>query len=404
MTALRSIQLNQLRIGLYISFELGWTEHSFFSNHFKIETEADLRALRNLPLEQIHYDPAKSSAEPLPLPAKRVLADPKIRADAIRKRRTDLKQCEAAFTKTASQVRGIMTNLRSNPRQAIEGADELIGSMVTKLLDSKESILQVINMKGKDQNSYYHAINVSTLSLLLGKALKLPELSMHLLGMSAMLHDLGLIETPSQILRKTGPLTKAEQHIYQQHTTKGITLAQRLDLPAEVVEVIGGHHELMDGSGYPKGIKAATLSSLTRIVGLINAYDNLCNPLDSSRARTPFEAMSLLYKQNGKLYDMELVTAFVTNMGVYPPGTVVKLADGSLGMVVSVNEKALLKPTVLIYDPRIPKEEAVLVNLTEEALDITEAIARSRLSPEVQDYLNLQDSVNYFMQADSSSP
>lgn len=403
MSKLKTIQINQLRIGLYISFELDWTQHAFFSNEFKIETEADLRALRNLPLDRLFYDPAKSDVEPLP--GERVLADPKLRAAAIRKRRTDLKHCEAAFGKTASQVRGIMTSLRSNPRQAIAGADELIGSMVTNLLASKESILQVINMRGKDQSTYYHAINVSTLSLLLGKALNLSESSMQLLGLSAMLHDLGLIEIPSQILRKKELLTKAELQIYQQHTTKGVRLAQQLNvLPPEVIEVIGSHHELMDGSGYPKGIKAAQLSPITRIISLINAYDNLCNPMDPVRAKTPFEAMSILYRQGGTLYDMELVTAFITNMGVYPPGTLVRLADGTLGMVVTVNQHALLKPTVLIYDPRIPKEEAVLVNLSEEALEVSEALPRSRLSPEVQDYLNLQDSVNYFMQADDNKP
>lgn len=401
MPAPRVIQLSQLRIGLYISFELDWSKHAFFSNEFKIATEADLRALRNLPLEYVTYDPAKSDVEPLPLPAKRVLADPKVRAEAIRKRRTDLKQCEAAFGKTANEVRSIMTNLRSNPREAVAGADTLIGTMVTSLLASKESILQVINMKGKDQSTYYHAINVSTLCLLLGKALGLSESSMQLLGVGAMLHDIGMIEVPGQIQRKQEPLTSAEQHIYRQHTTNGLRLAQRLNVLApEVMEVIGSHHELMDGSGYPKGIKADRLSPITRIVTLVNAYDNLCNPINPALARTPFEAMSILYRQGGKLYDMELVTGFITNMGVYPPGTVVKMADGSLGMVVTVNQQSLLKPTVLIYDPRIPKEEGILVNLAEEALEVTEALPRSRLSPEVQDYLNLQDSVNYFMQTE----
>lgn len=401
MPKLKSIQINQIRLGLYISFDLDWTQHAFFSNEFKIETEADLRALRNLPLDRLFYDPAKSDVEPLP--SERVLADPKVRAEAIRQRRTDLKRCEAAFGKTASQVRGIMNNLRNNPRQAIEGTGELIDTMVTGLLSSKEDILQVINMKNSDQSTYYHAINVSTLALLLGKALNLSESSMHLLGVSAMLHDLGLIEIPTQILRKKEPPTPAEIHIYQQHAIKGLRLAERLKIvPPEVMEVIGSHHELMDGSGYPQGIKAARLSPLTRIVGMINAYDNLCNPMDSSRAKTPFEAMSMLYRQGGKLYDMELVTAFITNMGVYPPGTVVRLADGTLGMVVTVNQHALLKPTVLLYDPRIPKAEAVLVNLSEEALEVAEALPRSRLSPEVQDYLNLQDSVNYFMQADGN--
>ena len=133
-----------------------------------------------------------------------------------------------------------------------------------------------------------------------------------------------------------------------------------------------------------------------RIVGLINAYDNLCNPQDLSKALTPYEALSQLFAKQRDKFDQNLLRTLIRVLGVYPPGTVVRLSDQRLGLVVSVNTREAMKPAVLLYDPDIPAEAALILDLAAEpALKIAEGIKPGLLPQEVFHYLNPRQRVTY---------
>jgi putative nucleotidyltransferase with HDIG domain len=405
----KTIQKEQLCIGLYIHLDLPWMKHPFLTSSFKIRSEKQLKTLRQLRLPSVRFDPEKSDVQPLPLADTPVVEEPLQtsvedtlwdekfkRIKVLKERRSKLNQTAGRYEKSVESTRKMMEVLFSSPQRAVKMADDVVGNMVNELTLDTEVTMQLVNLKGKSESSYYHSLNVTALALVLGQKLKLDAQQLHLLGLGALFHDLGHQRIPSQILLKKEPLTPAEDKVYQRHTTLGIEMAKKIGtLPEEAVTIIGQHHERLDGSGYPKGLKDE-VDILTRIVAIVDHYDELCNQADPSRSLSPYEAVSLMYgKEQGK-FDNRVLTAFIANLGVYPPGTVVRLSDQRIACVVTINHEELLKPNVLVYDPEIPKEEALILDLMEEDLSISESCRRSELTSAVLNYLNLSEYVTYY--------
>ncbi len=419
------IKPSQLCIGLYVQLDLSWMQHSFMSNNFKIKNEKQLAELKKLGLSTIQYDPSRSDVAPLPLVEKvKEVVDPEAEAEAraqaelevaqerekqvrikkVKERSVSLNRCERAYAETASSLRDVMRNIMSQPRAAVEEAGEMVSGMVESLMKDQEATMHLVNMKGKCESAYYHAINVTILALLLGKQLGLDERQMQDLGTGAMFHDLGYSQIPDKVKLKQEPLNQAEINLIRMHPAYGVRQAEQIDaFPPEVIKIIEQHHEMSDGSGYPKGLVENQISELAQIVALVNAYDNLCNQQDASKSCSPYEAISILFAKEKHKFNKEKITLFVTSMGVYPPGTVVKLSDERIAVVMSINPNALLAPKVMIYDADIPSAEARMLNLNATDLRIVDSIRVSNLPEEICSYFSLGDAVNVFIDSDRSS-
>jgi hypothetical protein len=129
----------------------------------------------------------------------------------------------------------------------------------------------------------------------------------------------------------------------------------------------------------------------------VNYYDNLCNPIDVSKALTPHEALSYMFAHCRQKFEMRALQLLIRSLGVHPPGSVVQLSDSSFGVVTSVNPKKPLRPSVLVYDESVPKEEAITINLEIETdLQILKSIRPALLSPKVAAYLNPRKRITYF--------
>lgn len=198
-------------------------------------------------------------------------------------------------------------------------------------------------------------------------------------------------------------LSKNEQALLEQHCGHGVQIGKKLGLAPEALLVIAQHHERVDGSGYPQKLRTPQLSLLSRIVAVVNAYDELCNPVNPARALTPHEALSTLYAKQRIQFDPLAMTTFVRCMGVYPPGTIVVLSNGSLGMVASVNSSRPLKPTILVYDPAVPKDEAILVDLEQEPdVSVSKTLKPQQLPPAAYDYLSPRKRMACYFNAETA--
>lgn len=409
------IKPEQLCIGLYVHIDRPWTEHPFTFSSFKIKSLDQVVALQALGLASIRFSPERSDCAPLDAVALQPLAtaaealpadDPAFAAKRERLARMAAQQakvaaCERALMSNSRALKGITQNLFAKPKQAYEEAGALIGGIADSMLVDADVAIQLMADKIGGEESYQHALNVAILAMILARELKAPPAAIRATGLGALMHDIGKAELPDRVAKKNGPLTAAEMSVFQLHCEKGVAMGQAMGITPEVRAVIEQHHEHVNGSGYPRRLSGTQISLPARIVALVNAYDNLCNPFDLQRALTPHEALSALYGQRRAQFDATVMTTFVRCVGIYPPGTVVCLSNGTLGLVVSVNSSRPLKPTVLVYDPAVPKDSAIVVDLEEEPeVAVASTLRPSQLPAAVYDYLSPRKRTTYYFNTD----
>ena len=403
------ISPDQLCVGLYIHLDLSWWEHDFAFSHFKIKDEGQIQALRALSLKQLRYDPARSDCPPLPLPTDPTPAavaapapDPEEQArqaraaklGALRKR---LAEVDRTFIQASQRVKSLNQTLRSQPEEAIKQAGEVVRELVSALGGEDGAALHSINGKAAE-DAYLHPLNVTVLSVMLGRQLGFDAEACHSLGLGALLHDIGKLQSPSKVLLKSEPLSRPEQQLLQLHCEFGVRHGQELMLDDEVLRIIQEHHEYCDGSGYPKGLREAAIGRLSRVVSLVNAFDDLCNPLDPRQALSPHEALALMFKQQRERYDEVALKTFIRGKGIYPPGSLVQLEDERYALVLGMHPSLPLRPTLIVYEPSIPKAEALIVNLEQEPkLAIARSLRPAQLPEEALEYLNPRQQLTYYV-------
>jgi putative nucleotidyltransferase with HDIG domain len=408
-----TISVDQLQVGLYVHLDLKWFEHPFAFSHFKIKTDEQLRTIRGLGVKTVRYDPALSSASPAPAQAAPAAdAPPAPQAAAavapellakrtmmarIKAQREGAERIERAFINTAKAVREIEKHMFSRPEESMRQANELISGMVDSILAAPELAIHVMGDRTGGEDVYYHSLNVTMLAMMIARDIKLPQELAGPLAMGALMHDIGHRDIPDRILTKLDPLNHAEQKLYEMHCQYGVNAGQRLGLAPAALAIIRDHHEMFDGSGYPRGIKGEAIGLLARIVAIANFYDELCNPTSVAAALTPHEALSLMFAKLRGKFDPSLLQVFIRCLGVYPPGTIVQLSNGATGMVATVNTAKPLKPIVAIYDPDVPSDEALLVDLERESdVNVAKAIRPAQVPKEIYVYLSPRKRVSYY--------
>ena len=218
------------------------------------------------------------------------------------------------------------------------------------------------------------------------------------LGIGALLHDIGKRWISPSILRNT-ERNRHEETIYATHCRLGHDNLHSLGAVSQpVLEAVLHHHERFDGSGYPDRLKGDEIHIAARVVGITDRFDKLTNPVDHRRAVSPSEALSIMWTKEKNTFDPVLLQLFVRAMGVYPPGSIVQLSDGRVGaVVISAPTESPLCPQVLIYEPEIPRRQAIILNLsTETDLHIDKPLRIQDRPSDELDYLLPRRKMNWF--------
>lgn len=417
------VPIDQLRLGLYVHLDMKWFEHPFAFSHFKIKSEDQIRIIRSLGVKSVRTDPELSDAAappqvavapateavPVSVPVSQdqepspVMQAKRAMMEQMRLRRETAELVEKAFVKTAQTIRDVEKNLFSRPAETVQQVTRLITQIVDSILSAPELAIQVMGDKMGGEELYFHSLNVTMLSMMIARDLKLPAEEANALGMGALLHDIGLKEVPDRILLKTEALTQAERNFFEMHCQYGVDIGRRMHLAPAVLAIVGEHHELFDGSGYPAKRKGETISLLSRIVVIADYYDKLCNPNVIADALTPHEALSLMFAKLRGKFDPKLLQVFIRCLGVYPPGTIVQLSNGFIGMVTTVNTARPMKPVVVVYDADVPKEEAILLDMERETeVNIGKAIRPAQVPREVYNYLSPRKRISYYFDGDAA--
>jgi putative nucleotidyltransferase with HDIG domain len=414
--------MDQLCVGLYVELDLKWFEHPFAFSCFKIKSEDQISTMRSLGLRKVRYKPELSDVAPQedapppeaphvrPAEAAARSPSPALQAkrammERMQQRRADAERVERAFTTTARAIREIEKNLFSRPEESVNQATQLVTQITDAVLSAPELAIHVMGDTAGNEELYFHSLNVTMLSMMIAREVDLPPEVANLLGLGALLHDIGRKNIPDKILTKPEAYTTAEQNLYEMHAQYGAEIAQRLQCMPAVAAVIHDHHELFDGSGYPRKLKGEGIGVLARIVAIANYYDELCNPFNVAHALTPHEALSMMFAKHRPKFDPRLLQMFIRCLGVYPPGTVVQLSNGMTGMVATVNTERPMKPMLVVYDREVPRLEAIMVDLDQETdLNIVKALRPSQVPQEVYIYLSPRKRISYYFDAGKPAP
>ncbi len=414
----------ELRLGLYVELELGWMAHPFPKGSFKITSTRQIETIRGLGLQRVRYVPSRSdpagveaapsrwddpvsgpeSAPPASAPGE---APPLAASERHRRReraalldaqRKSLDLCDKRFAAAIQRYHAVVEQVRVYPLDAAKQCDEMVGGLVGDLLGQGESSIRLLS-EGVGDRASMHPVNVTILCLLLGKALGLPPDQLHDLGMAAFLHDIGKTQLPDSVRWMDGSFSPAEFKQYQGHVAHGVLFARQMALPDAALTAIAQHHEMRDGSGFPRQTQGEGISLPGKILALVNRYENMCNPARPAGAVTPHEALSQIFSQMKTRFDDAVLAAFIRMMGVYPPGSVVQLSDTRFALVVSVNSARPLKPRVIVHDPAIPASEALIVDLEQDGTPgIRRSLKPSALPRAAMDYLSPRSRICYFFE------
>ncbi len=429
-----TIAVDALRVGMFVHLDIGWLAHPFPLGSFRIASTDQVATIRELGLERVRWSPTQSDA----LPSVDGSHEATLQGDASRNMRTadairsaespaqlaraahrralaagraSLALCEKQFAEAARDCRALTDRVAARPDEAREQAEQLSKALVDKMLGEQELCIRLLTDAAGDKASA-HALNVTIVSLLMGKTFGFAAADMQDLGVGALLHDIGKLELPERVRHREDDSTAAELRIYEEHVAHGARQARRMSLSPGATLVIAQHHEHADGSGFPLHLNTDRMTAAARIVALVNRYDNLCNPNVAPRAVTPHEALALLFAQSRTLFDTAILGAFIRMMGVYPAGSTVQLTDDRYAMVVGVNSSRPLKPRVLVHAAGVPRDEALLLDLEAcPGLGIRRSIKPAQLPPDSLRYLSPRPRVAYFfepltpfMSPDSADP
>jgi HD-GYP domain-containing protein (c-di-GMP phosphodiesterase class II) len=419
------IDPSQVVVGLYLWLDVRWDEHPFLSNRLMVKTPKDVAVINSLDVTgRLYCYPDKSAttipafAPPAPAADAAAVAEATAAAEAAAAMAAELKQIETAKKEkrqkqkdAAARADRAWENAARNTKEALltlnrspKAAGELIAALsketAASIANGQEILLHLLGDK-KDQGPQFHALNVLTLSMLLGKKMGLTERELADLAMGALAHDAGKVQVPPQILKNPNR-KKHEEDFFRQHVMFSVQLASTSGaFTREALGIIADHHEAANGTGWPRGRRDSTRGA--RILAVVNRYDNLCTPeAIGVEPLMPAEALARMFRIEGAQHDPALLGALIKLLGVYPPGTVVQLNDTSLALVVAPGPESL-RPQVLVYTPEIPKDEAPTIELhTEPDLKIIEAIKPATLPPDVLAWLNPQQRLSYFFSVENA--
>jgi HD-GYP domain-containing protein (c-di-GMP phosphodiesterase class II) len=255
----------------------------------------------------------------------------------------------------------------SDPK--VERTISIITDMVEYLLEHKEiKSAHLTEIKTYDNYTYVHSLNTCVIALFFGVQMSLTRSKLIDLGMGALLHDVGKTKIPRNILNKPDRLDYDEFEIMKQHSKLGYDIVEKLDYISNRAKlVLIEHHERIDGSGYPKGLKGDKISLFAKITAISDVYDAIVSDRAYRKGVSGNEAYEYILGGAGTLFDWELVNIFKNNFSIYPPGACVRLSNGAEAFIVKDNKGFPDRPIVrILYDEKGNEVEPYEINLIEK--------------------------------------
>ena len=383
------VPVKQLKIGMFVSdLDRPWLGTPFLVQGFEITSKKEILQLSEI-CQYVYIDKKKSglfdysSDQYIPdqtsskIPFKRSYEQSSVKYHRYQipldkySIVEELDNVKYVYEKTRRNIHQTLEKLKLGNEIDVRQSKEVVNDCVDSIFNNKDSLLWFTLIKKRDPYTSEHSLNVTILSIAFARFLGHSAQELQTIGLCGLLHDIGKVDIPLSVLTKEGRFTEEEFEIMKLHPGYGRDyLVKQPNIDFEVVNVAYSHHERMDGSGYPQGLLESEIPYYARLVAITDTYDAITNDRCYQRGRTALQAQKILYEGAGNHYDEQLVKSFIQWLGIYPPGSIVEMSNGEVGIVLSVNPDWKSRPrVVLILDENKKSQTQRIVDLHKNVLD-----------------------------------
>lgn len=394
--------VGQLQLGMFVAeLDRPWLGTPFLLQGFEIRSKSQIRTISNYcqhvyvlkaGVPRKRFDVLVPKIEPPPkqntgslLPRARLGQQPYVKRTVVRSRppyeiqnpvRLEHEVARKVLDAGRVNVKSLLHSASMGQMLDTQVAEATVDACVRSILRNPEAMLWMSRIKNRNEYTAEHCLNVCVLAIAFGRHLHMAEEELRLLGLCGLLHDVGKMHIPTEILDKPGRLTEDEFEVMKQHTLIGHELLKRQEdgLDHLVLDVALNHHERPDGTGYPRALGQREIAEFSRIISVVDTYDAITSNRCYAPEQPSADAQKIIFENRGTQFDEEVALQFIKAIGPYPPGTLVELRNGMVGIVLAGKLKFRHLPTVLLLRDanKQPMEERTV------ELDLTDTGALSK--------------------------
>ena len=357
----KQIRIDELTLGMVIEkLDRSWLSTPFFSHKMTITSTKQIAQLKACGVqtltvrvkdEEVRKEaPTQSTIDDTPIEATSESTDPApASAPLYVPFEEELPAAKQVYQAAKTIVQNAMQDVRLGRAINVDAVQSVITDMTESVFRNPDALPSLSRLKQFDEYTFYHSVNTALLAMSLGRSLGFDRSMIHLAGVGTLLHDIGKMKVPLEILNKPGRFEPHEMEIVKQHVLRGVeVLSNTTGLGDTYIQPALEHHERVNGAGYPHQRAHQDISQVGLITAVVDIYDAMTSDRVYHKGKPAHEVLQLLYRLSleGHL-DPTLVQRFIQVVGVYPVGSVVEFTTGETGIVKRINHHAPLAPVVL---------------------------------------------------------